>query len=107
MAINSEFLILYGTNESWHDADQSFNVLVFTSADDAGIVQLCSASKGEEYLSSMTSLKTVIAKRGKDYNGGSIDDIEWRRWLTHQWLPQTHAFCSEWSRATQRPNPGL
>jgi len=99
MSIESDFLVLYGTNETWHDPDHSFNVLVFTSSDDAGIVQLRSASHGDQYLSSMTALKTAIAKRGEDYNGGSINDIEWRRWLTRKWLPQAQSFCSQWSSA--------
>ena len=99
MDINTEIIFLYGTHDSWHDPHQRFNVMVYTTYDDVGIVQLCSASKGEQYLSSMTALKTAIAERSDDLNDGLIDDIEWRRWLTHHWLPLTQAFYSEWTRA--------
>lgn len=99
MSTNSVSLVLYGTNESWNDPDKSFNVLVYTSAMDPGIVQFRSAAEGREFLSSMTALKNAIANRGQDYHSGAIDETEWRRWLTHTWLPQTEAFCVEWSRA--------
>ena len=99
MSTNFELLLLYGTDESWNDPDKSHNVLVFTSATDIGIVQFRSAADGGEFLSSMTALKNAIANKGLVYHSGAIDETEWRRWLTHQWLPQTRAFCVEWSRA--------
>ena len=91
--------ILYGTEESWDDRVVSVDVLLFTTNDDEGLIQFRHVTDARQFLSSMMEIKDAIADQKRAYETQSINENEWRTWLTCQWIPMTTAFTEYWTPA--------